>query len=690
MPHKLKLHGVIGDWWDRNDSGAVTEEIEGVKDGEEIEVHLNSPGGDAFDGVAIFNSLRQHDGPVTIYVDALAASAASLIAMAGDTVIMGLGAMIMVHNPWMITLGDADDHRKSAEMLDKLRDSYVSAYTSKTDKEGEELREMLDDETWMTAEEAVEHGFADEIDEAAEEEASAAALAQHDFSKFSKVPADLREKVAAWHTRRAAAMSEAPTSTHTGADEMTTTQKNKEGAQSAADSQPQAAVEDGPDIEKIKAQARREEKKRQREIKRACAAASLDSGFADKLIEEDVDVHTAHQRVFDKLRAHQEAEHEVVPNASKAAIGAGLDERDKFIDGATQALLCRANPGGEDEYAFDRSNPFNSFSLKELARKSAVLAGAKEDRLVTAMDVAGAGYNPMAYGGHSTSDFTNILENVIDKEMLRGWEENAETFQQWTRSGSLSDFKEVKRNGLNLFDGLPEVPEGGEFKHGTIGERGEAISLATYGRLFALTRQAIINDDMSAFSAVPFKMGRAAARTIGNLAYGVLTSNDNLSDGVALFNAANHDNSTSATLDSDALDSAREAMKTQSDPDDKADGGLNIRPRFLLVPAALEGTAIVLMQSQYVPGSANNDVNTVAGMADIIVDGRLDADSTTKWYLLADPNSYDTVEVAYLNGVQTPFLEQREGWTVDGTEFKVRHDAGVKALDHRAMYRGGV
>lgn len=687
MPHKLKLHGVIGDWWDRNDSMAVTTEIDAIEEGEEIEVHLNSPGGDAFDGVAIFNALRQHDGPVTIYVDALAASAASLIAMAGDTVIMGLGSMIMVHNPWMLTAGDADDHRKSAEMLDKLRDSYVSAYASKTGKSAEDLRDTLSEETWMTAEEAVSEGFADEVDEEADEQAAASAMAMHDFSEFQQVPGPVRDKIAAWHSGRAAAMA-AQTETQTGADEMTIEKKKKKDASASGDSQPQAAVETGPDIEKLKAEARREEQARQKEIRRACAAASLGADFADELVDATDDSgnplskQDAHERIFAKLQAQQEAEHEPVANASGSITG-GADAKDNFVEGATQALLARA---GVEKH--DRQNPYNGFSLKEMARKGAELAGADLVGL-DPKSIAGAGLNPQAFGGHSSSDFPKILENVAYKEMLRGWEESGETFQQWTRSGNLPDFKASKRVDLNLFDNLDEMTELGEYKHGTIGERGEEIQLATYGKKFGISRKALVNDDMSAFTTIPRKMGRAASRTIGNLAYAQLTTNPTMSDNVVLFHSSNHSNAaTSAALGVDTLDAARVAMATQKDPDDKAEGGLNIRPSYLIVPVALESTARTLMESQYEPGSNNNDINVVSGMAEIISDARLDADSATTWYVTADPNVYDVVEVAYLNGVQTPTMERNNPFNIDGVEYKIRIDAGVKALDYRTLYRG--
>jgi hypothetical protein len=180
-------------------------------------------------------------------------------------------------------------------------------------------------------------------------------------------------------------------------------------------------------------------------------------------------------------------------------------------------------------------------------------------------------------------------------------------------------------------------------------------------------------------------MGRAAIRTIGNLVYAVLTQNPLMADGENLFSAA-HNNDGGDALSIDGIDAGRVAMALQQDPDGHASGGLNIRPSFLLVPVALEGEARILLNSQYVPGETFVP-NKVAGLATIISDARLDSHSSSEWYLAASPSLYDTIEVAYLNGVQTPVLEQKEGWGVDGVEFKVRLDAGVKALDFRGLYR---
>lgn len=352
------------------------------------------------------------------------------------------------------------------------------------------------------------------------------------------------------------------------------------------------------------------------------------------------------------------------------------DARDRFMQGATEGLMARAGLGGE-------RNEFSGLRLEDIARQS--LDVRNERATGTRMEMVGRSF--VQAGSHTTGDFASILANIMGKAALKGWEEAEETYQLWTSKGVLTDFKATKRVGLGLLDALPEVVEGANYTYGTVGDRGEPIQLATYGRLLKVTRQTIINDDLSVLSTLPMKMGRAARRTIGNLCYAVLTGNPTMSDGKALFHA-DHNNlaGTGAAPSVATLGAARAAMKTQT----QAAGGaaLNISPRYFIVPAALETTANQLMASLVDPtATKGHATNPVAGMAEVIADGRLDAASATAWYLAANPAAFDTVEVAYLDGIETPYIEEKTSWSSDGAELKVRIDAGVAPLDFRTFYK---
>ncbi|MBO8169970.1 MAG: Clp protease ClpP [Thermoanaerobacteraceae bacterium] len=164
---ELLLYGVISNysWWDDEISPKqFKEDLDALGDVDEINVYINSDGGDVFAGQAIYSMLKRHKAKINVYVDGLAASIASVVAMAGDVVYMPRNSMMMVHNPWTIGIGTAEDFRKLADDLDKARESIIVAYEDKSGLEREKIIELLDAETWMTAEEAVEYGFADEIE----------------------------------------------------------------------------------------------------------------------------------------------------------------------------------------------------------------------------------------------------------------------------------------------------------------------------------------------------------------------------------------------------------------------------------------------------------------------------------------------------------------------------------------------
>ena len=140
-------------------------ELKEIGNVRQINLHIHSPGGDVFDGIAIYNLLKNHPANKTVYIDGLAASMASVIAMAGDEVIMPENAMLMIHKPWGIQGGDAEELRKYADLLDKVESTLLMAYTTKTGKSEDELAAMLAVETWLTGKECVELGFADKLAE---------------------------------------------------------------------------------------------------------------------------------------------------------------------------------------------------------------------------------------------------------------------------------------------------------------------------------------------------------------------------------------------------------------------------------------------------------------------------------------------------------------------------------------------
>jgi hypothetical protein len=359
------------------------------------------------------------------------------------------------------------------------------------------------------------------------------------------------------------------------------------------------------------------------------------------------------------------------------------DERDKFRAAAADAMLLRAcrrvekpAPGAMD---------LRGFSLSELARESLRMAGLPVHGGTLEM-VGRALADPLQTRSATSSDFPAILANVANKSLFEGYGTQEETWKVWAASGFAADFKPHTLARASETDDLDELSEGDEYKHGSMSDEKETFKLATYGKLFRVSRQAIINDDLGALTDIPQKHGEAAARKIGDVVYAVLIANSAMGDGTALFHSGHGNLGTGGAVSETTMGEGIKLMGLQKDL--KGLSNLNIRAQYFIAPVTLEGSAEVFFNSAQFAGDnqAATRSNPYSGARFTrVYEPRLDADSEKAWYL-AGPKG-KTVKVFYLNGNEEPYLETREGWTIDGAEFKVRIDAAAKAVDWRALLK---
>ncbi|MFA7279805.1 MAG: head maturation protease, ClpP-related [Sterolibacterium sp.] len=162
---EIYLYGVIGqDWFgDGISAKQLSEDLKKVPNAKTIDVRINSEGGDVFDGKAMYSLLQQHKARIVVHIDGLAASAASFIAMVGDEINISEGAFVMVHNAWTFAIGNSDDLRRKADLLDSVSGSIGETYAARTKQTSDKIKQWMDDETWFTGAEAVENGFADKM-----------------------------------------------------------------------------------------------------------------------------------------------------------------------------------------------------------------------------------------------------------------------------------------------------------------------------------------------------------------------------------------------------------------------------------------------------------------------------------------------------------------------------------------------
>ncbi len=381
--------------------------------------------------------------------------------------------------------------------------------------------------------------------------------------------------------------------------------------------------------------------------------------------------------------------------STDALITAGADSRDKYRASAVNWLLQRAglstlvadSASRRGEKMDMDPGECRGLSLKEMARDCLERAGVST-RGLDAMNMVGQAFTRVGPGLQSTSDFPLILETALYKTLLGSYETTPDSWRRFAKKGSVTDFRAHNRYRQGAFGVLETVLEGGEFKNAPIPDgTKEAISALTKGRIVGITRQMIINDDMGAFTDIATRLGRASALTIEVELYAELAKNLGLGpvmgDGLTLFHASHGNITTGAALSAAALDADAVAMGAQVDP--SGNEMIELTPAILLLRKSLAGQAKIINDAQYDPDATANKSQykgNIAGklFTDIVGTNRI---AGTRRYLFADPNIAPTLEVVFLNGVETPYLEMKEGWRIDGTEWKVRLDVGYGAVDWR-------
>jgi len=350
------------------------------------------------------------------------------------------------------------------------------------------------------------------------------------------------------------------------------------------------------------------------------------------------------------------------------------------------ALLNRYNPA---QYPLAAGgNDFRGMSLLEIARDCLTRAGVRTANL-DRYALAELALHHRA-GSHTTPDFPYILADVADKTLRRAYDEAPRTYEPITRQTTVPDFKAVSRVQMGEAPNLVLVGEDGDITYGTIKEAREQIRAFKYSKGFKITEEALINDDMDAFTRVPAMFGAAASRKKADLVWAVVTDNAVLADGVALFHT-NHANVVAGPTAPSILTISAGMVLMGKQKGLDAATPLNIQPRYIGVPLEYQTTAYQILFGQLYAATADNAVPAWMKNLTPISDARLSAHSATKWYMFADPSQIDVLETVVLAGGPTDGIiitiivdPETRGVKVIATLF-----FGVKAIDYRGMFRNG-
>ncbi len=439
------------------------------------------------------------------------------------------------------------------------------------------------------------------------------------------------------------------------------------------------------DVNAARAAAVQEERTRAAGIRSAVRAANLPTEFGETLIDNGTTLDAARAAVLEELAKIQAETAQRSQHTPTVGVDLTAEGR---REAAADALFLRSEP----VLAAEKLTPdqrraaerYRGMTLLDIARESLRAAGVNTDGM-DKMEIAKRAIT------QSTSDFPVLLEGTNRRVLLAAYGTMSDVWRDFCAVGSVGDFREYKRLRMGSFGNLDTIRENGEYKNKPIpdGET-EKISAGTKGNTINVTRHMIVNDDLGAFTRLASMLGRSAARTIETDVFALFALNSGngptMGDGNPLFHSS-HGNiaSTGAAPSVASFDAVRIQMATQKDP--SGNDFIDIRPSIWLGPMSLKSAAATVNDAQFNPDVTNKFQvpNTSRGTFSRLVDTpRL---TGTAWYALANPGEEPVFEVVFLDGVQTPYLEQDMPFGIDGIQWKIRLDYGVGAIGWRGIVK---
>jgi ATP-dependent protease ClpP protease subunit len=689
----IVLHGFVGDnFW--GEGFTAKEVLEALAETEgDVTVRINSGGGYATDGAAIYSALRSRKGKVTIRVEGIAASAASLIAMAADELVMDESALLMIHDPRGMSYGTHRTHRKNADDLEKMSAVYAGVYSARTGNSLETIKQMMEDETWMTADEALDLGFANTKEEPEEYKEAAA----FDYSVYAHAPQELR------HRARLMGWEKSPLNPPVvpainravapETQEAVMTVKNPAAAtvESAANTMTispttQSVPINGPDPSPAPVMAQNPPAIDPVAARRSAVV----SRFGEQLTAKQAD--DIATMAVDPADALMKAANIVIEKQMKGA-GPEIRESAKITSDEgerdVEAMLGALSNSVFGTQLEGAASKYRGLTIKKLAMHLAGNQGFgfnDADLVKRGMASRGA----LMVASHSSSDFSYLTAELMNRQLRAAYSSRPGTWERISRRRSASDFRTLHSVQFGVDTEMRKVTEDGEYQSTVLADTGESFNIARYGRKVLLTFEAVINDDLGAFSRIPGDFARGARNLESRIAWGLITSNPALSDGDDFFDAARGNVGTSSVIDPEAISEARTAMMQQRPfgADDAGSDFMEAMPDLLFIPPAIEITALQFVSTAFVP-TTEAGINPYKAMLTPIVEPRLGAavagGSDTAWYLF--DSSLPPMEHAYLAGYEAPMVETIDRMDPDGVTMIARHIFGAGLIEPRGAWK---
>lgn len=421
------------------------------------------------------------------------------------------------------------------------------------------------------------------------------------------------------------------------------------------------------------------ERKRGLDIRAAVTVSGLGEDVANDFIGRGLTLEQARAELFTRMERAN-------PAFGPGRVEAGETEETKVRAAMVDGLCARAGmpvekpaPGFED---------FRGMGLVRMCEDILVRHGVR----VRGMDRYGMAQRALSIRsgiiGSSTADLPSVMLDVAHRRLLKAYSQANSTYQMWTTEGLAVDFKPIYGISLSDLGELELVNENGEYMEDTLSDNRESYRVFKHGKIWGLTLEMIINDDLRAFLRLPSMFGAVARRKENTTVYSLLKGNPAMNDGKALFSADHGNIATGAgkgLITKDNLSAARTAMRLQKS---MKGAELNLQPKYVLLPASQETDTDVLLRSVAMPqeGMSSGVYNPFGSRLIPVVEALLDATSSKAWYLIADPAEVETIEVSFLEGRRQPWVEETQKFGADGVFYKVRHIFGAGVMDFRGMH----
>lgn len=443
------------------------------------------------------------------------------------------------------------------------------------------------------------------------------------------------------------------------------------------------ALDAEPAAPEVNAEAvRAAERERIREIESMCAHFGFE---AREYIDNGTSVADTRAAVMQRLMQQG------TPIDQGGRVEVTNDAQDKFRAAAADALIMRS--GMQLDKPAEGAREMMGMTLRDLAIECLASEGQTGLNRRSSEELYGLAmrqfFNP-------TAAFPTILDNAINKAYVEGHKNVAVTFDQWTKKGSLKDFKTHDNNYLAGPAGqFLEVPEGGELKHDVFGDaKRPTRKLKTYGRQFTLTRQAFINDDIDLVTRIPAKYAASARKTINKQVYEILVKNPAIYDGTELFSQAHGNLVTTGTgITQASMQAMILALQNQVDEFDEA---IIVRPATIIVPAGMAFDIYTLFNSPTIHTEGNtqavNPLYRYANQIQVIEDPTINVlcggfGNAMPWFLLGSKDDTDFIEVDYLNGQEIPTIRRMETPGTLGFVWDIYLDWGISVMDWRGAIK---